>query len=265
MSATPFRYFLQLSYQGTHYHGWQIQQNATTVQGVIQQCLAQILRRSVPLVGSSRTDAGVHAWQQFAHMDLTSRVAVDQLHYQLNAVLPPDIAVLSIRPVKPNAHARFHALSRRYEYTLVQTKTPLQQKTSHWLRGAIDLDKMNKAAEILCQKKDFTCFCKGRLADLHGLCTVMEAGWIAQEGKLIFRIQANRFLRGMVRSIVSNLLKIGQGKLSLASFEARIDQKDQHAAASLVPAQGLALKAVTYPAAIFVAQDALRKTTYSFS
>ena len=252
MPDKTLRYFLQIAYRGTHYHGWQVQQNATTVQGVIQQCLGQVLRREVQIVGSSRTDTGVHARQQFAHVDLPLGLDLEHLHYQANAVLPPDIALEAIRPVKPTAHARFDALARTYLYTIVQAKAPFQQDTSYWLRGALDIAKMNEAAAILCHKQDFKSLCKVRPVDRHFLCTIMEASWLVQKEQLVFRIKANRFLQGMVRIIVSFLLKIGQGQWSLADFEALIDQKGREEAVFLVPARGLALTEVAYPAAIFV-------------
>ena len=246
------RYFLQIAYRGTHYHGWQIQQNATTVQGVIQTCLEKILRREVQLVGSSRTDAGVHARQQFAHVDLAHGLAIHHLRYQLNAILPPDIVIEAIRPVKPHAHARFDVLARTYAYTIVQTKSPFQQGTSYWLKGAVDVSKMNEAAALLCREQDFQHLCKKRPGDHHFLCTIMEAGWLVQEEHLIFRIKANRFLRGMVRMIVSLLLKVGQGQVSLSAFETLIAYKERDVAVSLIPARGLALTEVAYPADIFI-------------
>jgi tRNA pseudouridine38-40 synthase len=253
MSEKTHRYFLQIAYRGTHYHGWQQQQNAITVQGVLQACLSQILRSKVQVVGSSRTDTGVHAQQQFAHVDLAYTVAVDRLHYQLNAVLPSDIAIVAIRPVKPNAHARFDALARTYAYTIVQNKAPFQLETSCLLRGALDIPKMNEAASILCGKQDFRGFCKIRSDDDHFLCTIMEACWLVQGEQLTFRIKANRFLRSMVRIIVSLLLKVGQGKLSSSVFATLIDRKERDLTASLVPARGLTLMQVTYAEAIFIA------------
>jgi len=252
MPEKTLRYFLQIAYLGTQYHGWQRQKNATTVQGVMQTCLSQILQEEVKVVGSSRTDTGVHAQQQFAHIDLACTVAVDRLHDQLNAVLPPDIAIAAIRLVQPTAHARYDALARTYAYTIVRHKTPFQQETRYLFRGALDISKMNEAAAILCRKHNFKGLCKVRAGDAHFLCTIMEAGWLIQKEQLIFRIKANRFLRSMVRMIVSLLLKIGQSKLSLSAFEALIDQKERDLAVSLVPARGLTLMQVGYPKSIFL-------------
>ncbi|MEM9417009.1 MAG: tRNA pseudouridine(38-40) synthase TruA [Bacteroidota bacterium] len=252
MSIKTHRYFLQIAYRGTHYHGWQVQPNATTVQGVIQDCLKQILRREVPIIGSGRTDTGVHAYQQFAHVDLASDLDISRLHYQLNAVLSPDIAIEAIRPVVPAAHARFDAISRTYLYTVVRAKAPFQQETSYWLRGALDISKMNEAAAILCHKQDFQSLCRARPVDHHFLCNVMEAQWLVQGAQLIFHIKANRFLRSMVRMIVSLLLKIGRKEMSLSAFETLIDKKERDFAISLVPARGLALTEVAYPAHLFI-------------
>ena len=252
MPEKTLRYFLQIAYKGTQYHGWQRQQNATTVQGVIQTCLSQILQEEVKVVGSSRTDTGVHAQQQFAHVNLARTVAVDRLQYQLNAILPPDIAIVAIRLVKPTAHARYDALARTYVYTIVQHKNPFQRETSCLFREALDISKMNEAATILCCKQDFKGLCKVRADDVHFLCTIMEAGWLVQKEQLIFRIKANRFLRSMVRIIVSLLLKVGQGKSSISAFEALIDRKERELAASLVPARGLALRQVSYPTSVFL-------------
>ncbi len=249
------RYFLQIAYLGTRYHGWQIQQNATTVQGVIQTCLAQVLRRPVQIVGSSRTDTGVHARQQCAHVDLPHATDIAHLRYQLNAVLPPDIAVEEIHPVHANAHARFDASFRTYEYTIAQNKSPFQLGRSCLLYKELDASKMNEAAAILCQKKDFQSLCRARPGDAHFVCTMMEAGWVAQGNTLLFRIKANRFLRSMVRIIVSLLLKIGRHQLSLADFEAIIDKKERNTAIILVPARGLSLTQVAYPTTLFLANS----------
>ena len=154
------RYFLQIAYQGTNYHGWQIQTNALTVQGVIQRQLRQILRKDIKLVGSSRTDAGVHAQQQWAHMELDSPVDRAKMCYQLNATLPPDVAIHAICPVRATTHARFDALLRAYEYTIVQTKNPFLQAKSYLLTQKLVVEAMNEAAAVLYDQEDFTSFSK---------------------------------------------------------------------------------------------------------
>ncbi len=254
MQEKTFRYFLQIAYRGTPYSGWQKQQNAVTVQGVFESWLSKILKSNVQVVGSSRTDAGVHAQQQFAHVDLACTVAVDHLQYRLNAVLPKDIAVLAIRPVSSTTHARFDALARTYVYTITQQKTPFQYDTSFFFNNSLDISKMNEGAKILCRKQDFRNLCKIRSSDVHFLCTIMKATWSVRQGQLTFCIRANRFLRGMVRVIVSLLLRVGQKKVSLSDFEALIDAKERNPVACLVPARGLTLMQVTYPKAIFLTQ-----------
>ncbi len=253
MPEKTARYFLQIAYRGTPYHGWQIQPTATTVQGVLQTCMGKILRREVRLTGSSRTDKGVHARQQVAHVDLAHGLDIRQLCYQANAILPPEIAIESIRAVRPHAHARFDALSRTYAYTIVQKKSPFQQAVSYWLGGTLDVFKMNKAATLLSREQDFQHFCKKSSANHHYLCTIIEARWLVQQEQLIFCIKANRFLRGMVRIIVAYLLQVGQGKMSLLDFEKLVENKEKDGLiAHLVPAQGLSLTEVVYPADVFL-------------
>ena len=246
------RYFLEITYQGTHYHGWQIQPNAQTVQGVIQDCLRTLLRQDIKIVGSGRTDTGVHAQQQWAHADLPTGLDMAQLHYRLNSLLPPDIAIVAIHPVQPTAHARFSALSRTYRYTITLRKDPFQTTTSYWYRGALDLHKMNQAAALLCATRDFEHFSKRHAEVQNFVCHVMQAHWTATADQFIFHIQANRFLRGMVRIIAGHLLQVGTGKRTLSAFEALVNQPTEDMVNSLVPAKGLNLLAVNYPATIFL-------------
>lgn len=252
MTTKQLRYFLEIAYQGMAYHGWQIQQNASTVQCIIQASIAKILSKEVLLIGSSRTDTGVHATQQVAHLDVDSLVNPNKFQYQLNAVLPHTIAIKSMRRVKPQAHARFDALSRTYEYSITPTKNPFLSDRSYFYSGSLAIEKMNQAAAILLEKNDFKSFSNVKVPVNNFLCNITEAMWIKQGELLVFRITANRFLRGMVRAIVGTLLKVGQGKISVSGFEAIIDQKDRCAAASAVPAQGLCLIEVAYPEHIFV-------------
>ncbi len=249
------RYFLEVAYQGTLYHGWQVQLNAASVQGTLQARLAQLLRREVKIVGSGRTDAGVHARQQFAHLDLDAGVDVCQLMRSLNATLPPDIAVAAVRPVRPTAHARFDAVARTYHYTVLQVRDPFRCQTSYLLYRPLDVAKMNEAAAHLCGLRDFEGFSKAHTDVAHSVCTVMEAAWDVQAQELTFRIRANRFLRGMVRFIVSHLLQVGVGQLSVGDFENLLARKTRHDAARLVPACGLTLMAVSYPDTVFAQSE----------
>jgi len=247
------RYFLQLSYQGTHYHGWQAQANALTVQGILQERLEQLLQRPVVICGSSRTDTGVHAHQQWAHVDLSATLDIAKLHRQINRILPHDIALLGIYPVACKAHARFDALARTYEYAIIRTKNPFLRQTYYLLHAKLDMPAMNKAAAVLCHKTDFTSFSKKGSGVNHYQCSISSAQWIAiADDQLVFSIQANRFLRGMVRSIVSNLIQVGLGKVSVGAFAAFIDAKDRSSGASLVPACGLTLTKITYPSHVFI-------------
>ena len=246
------RYFLEVAYQGTHYHGWQVQPNAISVQGTLQARLGQLLRREVKIVGSSRTDTGVHARQQFAHLDLEAGVSARQLAHSLNSILPPDIALVSLRPVQPTAHARFDAVARTYHYTVLQARDPFRRETSYLLYHALDIAKMNEAATHLCGQRDFEGFSKAHTNVAHSICTVMEAAWTMQASCLAFKIRANRFLRGMVRFIVSHLLQVGLGQLSVQEFKNFLAQKSRADTVSLVPPCGLTLMAVSYPDAVFI-------------
>jgi tRNA pseudouridine38-40 synthase len=247
------RYFLEIAYQGTHYHGWQIQPNAITIQGIIQERLTQLLSTQVEITGSSRTDTGVHAQQQWAHLDVPFELNTNKLQYKLNVVLPPDIAMLGIYPVIPAAHSRFDAISRTYVYKITRRKNPFLSTTTYAFRKELDVDSMNKAAAILRLHKDFESFSKLGSATSHPyLCDILEANWRTNsEDQLIFQITANRFLRGMVRAIVGNLLEVGLGKLSIMDFKYILEQKDRSLSVSLVPACGLTLKKVSYPTTIF--------------
>lgn len=247
------RYFLEIAYQGTHYHGWQIQANAITIQGIIQEKLTQLLSTQVEITGSSRTDTGVHAQQQWAHMDLPFTIDVTKLQHKLNLILPPDIAILGIYSVISTSHARFDAISRSYLYKIVRTKNPFLATTTYTFKKELDLDKMNQAAAILKLYRDFESFSKLGSSTPHPyLCDIWEANWYTDsEDQLIFQITANRFLRGMVRAIVGNLLEVGLEKISIQDFKYILDQKDRSLGASLVPACGLTLEKVRYPTAIF--------------
>jgi tRNA pseudouridine38-40 synthase len=247
------RYFIDIAYKGTHYHGWQVQPNALTIQGTIQMALEKVLKKPIALTGSGRTDAGVHAKQQWAHMDWVADLNIDQLQYRLNALLPYDIVINGIHPVKPGAHARFDALNRTYEYAVISNKDPFLKDTYYLLAHQLDVQIMNQAAAMLLGQTDFTTFSKISVPATHYRCSVMQAQWkVIHGGRLVFTIQANRFLRGMVRSIVGNLIQVGLCKLSIAQFKTFIERKDRSLGASLAPACGLTLTEVNYPADIFL-------------
>ncbi len=239
------RYFLDIAYNGTLYHGWQIQANAHTVQAELQKALETVFRQPIETLGSGRTDTGVHAWQQMVHFD--AQALPQRLQYALNALLPADIAVKHIFQVAPTAHARFDAVSRSYEYRICHTKNPFLLKQIYRYPIRPDLERMNEAAALLLQHTDFECFSKVKTEVNTFLCTITEARWVYEGEMLVFHISANRFLRGMVRAIVGTLLEVGEGKMTTAMFEQIIQSKDRRKAGRAVPPDGLFLTKVCYP------------------
>jgi tRNA pseudouridine38-40 synthase len=246
------RYFLKVAYQGTHYHGWQVQQNAVTIQGLIEKQLSMLFSLPIAITGSSRTDTGVHAQQQWAHVDFPFSIDTIKLQQRMNGLLPADIAVLGIYPVNPIAHARFSATSRTYQYSLATHKNPFLFRETYFFSKQLDIAAMNQAAALLLQYQDFETFSKiGEAEREHYRCNISAASWQHGEDQLVFRITSNRFLRGMVRAIVGYLLKVGLEKCSVAAFEFALKQKDRSLSASLAPACGLTLTQVQYPTSIF--------------
>ena len=245
------RYFIEFSYNGKNYHGWQLQPKAITVQGVLQNALTTILREEISVIGAGRTDSGVHAFQMFAHFD-TERELSDDLVRKLNAFLPYDIAVHSIRAVKTDAHARFDALKRTYQYHISIEKSPFRYDYSIPLTLPLNVDVMNEAAQILFDYTDFQCFSKTHTDVKTFNCKIYEAHWAIVGSELVFTITADRFLRNMVRAIVGTLINVGLQKLSLTGFEDIIISKSRSKAGASVPACGLFLTQVTYPEEIFL-------------
>jgi tRNA pseudouridine synthase A len=245
------RYFIEFSYNGKNYHGWQLQPKAITVQGVLQNALTTILREEISVIGAGRTDSGVHALQMFAHFD-TERELSDDLVRKLNAFLPYDIAVHNIRAVKPDAHARFDALKRTYQYHISIEKSPFRYDYSMPLTLPLNVDVMNEAAQILFDYTDFQCFSKTHTDVKTFNCKIYEAHWAIVGSELVFTITADRFLRNMVRAIVGTLINVGLQKLSLTGFEDIIISKSRSKAGASVPACGLFLTQVTYPEEIFL-------------
>jgi len=249
------RYFLELAYDGTNYHGWQTQPNARTVQEVLDKCLSTILRQPVETVGSGRTDTGVHAAQQYSHFDLNQELSINNFCHRLNRLLPPDISALNIYPVGPEAHARFNAVSRTYEYRIVQAKDPFQQRFTHYLSQPVNLDLMNEAAALLLEFEDFTSFSKVKGDTLHYRCQMHVAYWQPQATGLLFTIKSNRFLRGMVRLVVGTLLDVGKGKILPQDFKRILAAQDRRQASGAAPAAGLFLTQVQYPDNYFQEQQ----------
>lgn len=242
------RYFIQLSYKGTNYHGWQIQPNAISVQEVVEKALTTVLREKTEVTGAGRTDTGVHASFFVAHFDVENEILnPDNLCYKLNSLLPYDIAVQKIWHVKSDLHARFSAISRTYKYYISTQKNPFRSETSFKYLLPLDIDKMNDAAQILFEYEDFTSFSRLHSDVKTNNCKILWASWEIANTQLIFTIKADRFLRNMVRAIVGTLLEVGKGKLSVNEFRNIIEAKDRGAAGASAPAKGLFLVDVEYP------------------
>jgi tRNA pseudouridine38-40 synthase len=249
-----YRYFIYMSYSGTAYCGWQNQPNGTSVQQCLEDALATILRRPTPVTGAGRTDAGVHARLMVAHMD--ADLPPDDAPFlaeKLNRLLPRDIAIDRLFPVRPDAHARFDALSRTYCYTVSGVKSPFNHEWVYRmsLKG-IDFARMNEACRVLCRYTDFTSFSKLHTDVKTNDCRIDHAGW-TQDGDLwLFTIRADRFLRNMVRAVVGTLFEVGWGRRSVDDFARLIEAKDRRLAGSSADAKGLALVDITYPGDIFL-------------
>ncbi|WP_432412961.1 tRNA pseudouridine(38-40) synthase TruA [Rasiella sp. SM2506] len=246
------RYFIELAYNGTHYHGWQMQPDAISVEEVLEKTFSTFFRKDIQLVGAGRTDAGVHARQLFAHFDLDESIGIEETIYKLNSFLPKDISIQNIIHVTDEAHARFHATSREYEYLISLRKDPFQQQLAYQINLVPDVDVMNKAAEILLQYSDFQCFSRSNTDAKTYLCNVTKAVWEVNGSQLKFTITANRFLRNMVRAIVGTLLNVGFGKITIDQVHEIIKSKDRSNAGASAPAHGLYLTKVCYPTTIFV-------------
>jgi tRNA pseudouridine38-40 synthase len=246
------RFFFEISYAGTRYHGWQNQANAIGVQHIVEDGLSKIFREPVSIVGSGRTDTGVHCAQQFFHVDLDQKFEIPKLLQQMNSFLPPDIAIRSIRAVKPDAHARYDARERSYEYHLTTLKNPLLVGRAYFCMKPVDFLLMNEAAALLLGEHDFESFSKVKTDVNHFVCHVKVARWSERDHVWILTITANRFLRGMVRAIVGTLLDVGTGKISITDFQKIIKSRDRKKAGMNVPPEGLYLHRVKYPAHIFL-------------
>ena len=241
------RYFIHMAYNGSRYHGYQIQPHSTSVQQTLEQCLSLKLGQAIAITGCGRTDTGVHARNYYAHFDLENAIGnAERLVNQLNAFLPPDIVIYRIFEVKAEAHARFDALSRTYHYYITRTKNPFHLDDAFFLYGHLDVEKMQQAANLLFEYVDFTSFSKVHTQVKTNNCRIMEARWLEQDGLLVFRIKADRFLRNMVRAIVGTLLEVGKGNMPLEGFRAVIEQKDRCEAGVSVPAHALFLEDVEY-------------------
>lgn len=247
------RYFIELSYKGTNYHGWQVQPNSVSIQELIDNAFSTIFGTSINVVGAGRTDTGVHAEQLYAHVDFTNEINIGDVIYKINSLLPHDIVVENIVKTKEDVHARFDAISRSYEYRIFLGRNPFLLETTWQLNNKkLNIVKMNEAAQILLTYTNFKCFSRTNSNVKTYNCDVKRAEWVLTKKMLIFHITADRFLRNMVRAIVGTLIEVGTGKITFEDFKEIIDSKDRCNAGTSAPAQGLFLTQVTYPKTIFI-------------
>jgi tRNA pseudouridine38-40 synthase len=242
------RYFLELSYRGSAYHGWQVQPNARTVQGTLQDALSTISRTQAELTGCGRTDTGVHASLYYAHIDFPEPIQdLGKLAFQLNAVLPFDIRIRRVYPVEETAHARYDAQFRAYGYYLFRKPGPFLQGLGWPYASHLEVDQMNEAAAYCLGEHDFSSFTKTGSHTGHNRCTVSVCKWMDFGTHLKFDVGANRFLRGMVRALTGTLLNVGKGQLSTDSFLEILTLKDRSSAGESAPPEGLFLESIHYP------------------
>ena len=240
------RYFLEVSYMGTNYSGFQSQKNANTIQAEIQKAFKILLREGIELTGSSRTDAGVHARQNYFHFDIKSELS-SQLLYNLNALLPGDITVKNLLKVNDDDHCRFDAISREYKYFIYKKKNPFLVDRAFYFPYTLDLHSMQNAATILKEYSDFTSFSKRNTQVKSFVCEIKESKWLIEDECFVYQVKANRFLRGMVRALTATMLKVGRGKMNLNTFRNIVESKNCSLADFAVPSQGLFLVNVSFP------------------
>ena len=246
------RYFLEISYNGANYSGWQKQQNSNSVQAVLEETGKHIFRQEIQIAGSSRTDAGVHAIGQVAQFDLEYSGPLEDHLFRWNMALPADIAIRAIRAVKPDAQCRHEALFRRYRYCISRKKSPFAQGRSMYWYGKLEVEAMQSCASLLLQHKDFEAFSKIHTQVKHFECQVESANWISEDDFLFFEIQANRFLRGMVRGLVGTMMEVGKGQKTIQDFQRILESKNRRNAGENALASGLFLMEVGYPAEIYL-------------
>lgn len=246
------RYFLDISYKGTNYHGWQVQPNANTVQAEIEGALEKLYRKKTPILGSGRTDTGVHALQQVAHFDGEEILPPDQIGYRLNAILPNDIVINDSKIVKSDAHARFDAIERGYVYHINTKRRPFGEHESLFISYELDVELMNEAAKTLIGQYDFESFSRVKTEVNHFICDIRAAFWEPNENGLVFHVRANRFLRGMIRALVGTMLEVGRRKLSFQEFVDIREAKNRQKAGKAASPDGLYLNKVEYPAEIYI-------------
>jgi len=246
------RYFFEIAYNGKNYNGWQSQTNGIGIQTVVEERLSTLFRSPIRIVASGRTDTGVHCEQQFFHTDIDKALDPGVYLQRINSILPSDISIQSIHPVKANASARYDAIERSYRYQITRKKNPFLEGFAWHFFKPLNIQTMNGAAALLRGEHDFECFSKVKTDVNHFLCDIRTAEWHEKGDMLIFTISANRFLRGMVRSIVGTLLDIGTGKTSMQEFKGIIQSRDRKKAGANVPSYGLYLMKVKYRSSVFI-------------
>ena len=245
------RYFLEVSYIGTEYAGFQIQRNANSIQAEVEKALQTLLKSGITLTGSSRTDAGVHALQNFFHFDTAMKVPLGII-YNLNALLPQDIAAKNLVEVAPAAHCRFDAIGRRYSYHIYGVKNPFLTDRAYYYPYPLALERLQEAAAVLGSYSNYASFSKRRTQVQTFDCAIIESNWRVEEERLVYHVRANRFLRGMVRGLVGTMLHVGKGKMQVEEFRKIIEQRNSSRVDFSVPARGLFLEQVFFPDRYFL-------------
>ncbi|QAA80310.1 tRNA pseudouridine(38-40) synthase TruA [Aequorivita sp. H23M31] len=246
------RYFVEIAYNGKHYFGWQRQPNQMSVQQVVEEALSLILRSEIKVVAAGRTDTGVHAMQLFAHFDCEEIEVNERLIFRINSFLPQDISIKNILRVTDDAHARFDAVQREYEYRISLGKNPFNFDLTYQLYNKPNIEAMNQAAKLLLVHTDFQCFSRSKTDVKTYICKIVKAQWEERDDILVFTVIADRFLRNMVRAIVGTLLDIGFGKTTLSEFQEILNSQDRSEAGASAPAHGLYLRRVVYPESLFL-------------
>lgn len=240
------RYFIEIAYKGTNYHGWQLQENANTVQAEVNKALSILFQVEINVTGAGRTDTGVHAKQFYAHFDIENKCP-DNFVYKLNRILPNDIACKTIIKVNNDAHARFDATSRTYNYIITLKKNPFLINQAYFFPRKLDINSMNLAAKKLLGTKDFSCFSKSKTQTFTNNCNITNAEWKQVDETIVFTITADRFLRNMVRAIVGTLIEVGECKIPVEKIDQIIASKNRSEAGTSVPGYGLFLTNIIYP------------------
>jgi tRNA pseudouridine38-40 synthase len=241
------RYFIEFAYKGTHYHGWQYQPNATSVQETLNNVFSTLLQEKIDIMGAGRTDTGVHASQMYGHFDSETIIDNTKFIHKINSFLPKDIVVYDIILVHQEAHARFDATSRTYQYHISKSKNIFNNELTWHFNQVLDIDAMNSCAKLLLEFEDFKCFSKSNTDVNTYNCMITEAFWAKENNNLVFTITADRFLRNMVRAIVGTLVNIGLHKITQTDFAKIIEDRNREKAGFSVPAHGLFLTKITYP------------------